>query len=95
MFHASDELKREIISNRRELHRRAEIGFDLPETRAFILRKLREYGYEPVEMGGGITCTVGEGEKRELNLFLPQVVRIRKRSNTKSRISSITQWCLW
>ena len=63
MFHASDELKREIISNRRELHRRAEIGFDLPKTRAFILRKLREYGYEPVEMGGGITCTVGEGEK--------------------------------
>ena len=63
MFHASDELKREIISNRRELHRRAEIGFDLPETRSFILRKLREYGYEPVEMGGGITCTVGEGGK--------------------------------
>ena len=48
MFHASDELKREIISNRRELHRRAEIGFDLPETRSFIRRKLREYGYEPV-----------------------------------------------
>ena len=63
MFHASDELKREIISNRRELHRRAEIGFDLPETRSFIRRKLREYGYEPVEMGGGITCTVGEGGK--------------------------------
>ncbi len=63
MFHVSEELKKEIIKNRRELHKRAEIAFDLPETRAFVSAKLKEYGYEPEEMGGGITCTVGEGEK--------------------------------
>ena len=63
MFHVSEELKKEIIDNRRELHKRAEIGFDLPETRAYVAKKLREYGYEPVELGGGITCTVGAGEK--------------------------------
>ena len=49
MFHVSEELKKEIIENRRELHKRAEIGFDLPETRAYVAKKLREYGYEPVE----------------------------------------------
>ena len=59
----SEELKKEIIENRRELHKRAEIGFDLPETRAYVAKKLREYGYEPVELGGGITCTVGAGGK--------------------------------
>ncbi len=63
MFHVSEELKKEIIENRRELHKRAEIGFDLPETRAYVAKKLREYGYEPVELGGGITCTVGAGGK--------------------------------
>ncbi len=61
MFHVSEELKREIIANRRALHQKAEIAFDLPETRSYVSEKLREYGYEPVEMGGGITCTVGNG----------------------------------
>ena len=63
MFHASEDLKKEIIANRRALHQRAEIAFDLPETRAYVSEKLKEYGYEPEEMGGGITCTVGKGGK--------------------------------
>lgn len=63
MFQVSEELKKEIIANRRELHRRAEIGFDLPKTRAYVMDKLKEYGYEPVEIGGGITCTAGSGGK--------------------------------
>lgn len=59
VFHVSEELKKEIIENRRILHQNAEVGFELPKTRAFVLAKLREYGYEPAELGGGVVCMAG------------------------------------
>lgn len=37
----------EIITNRRTIHQFAEIGFDLPQTYAYIFNKLTEYGYQP------------------------------------------------
>ena len=34
---------------------------DLPQTHAFVMKKLKEYGYEPVSIGKcGVTCTVGK-----------------------------------
>lgn len=55
-------MRNEIISHRRHIHRRPELGFDLPETREYVKEKLRSYGYEPTELGGGITCTAGTGK---------------------------------
>lgn len=57
-------IKDEIIKNRRAVHMRPEIGFDLPETKRFVLDKLIEMGYKPVEVGkSGISATVGRGGK--------------------------------
>lgn len=55
------EIKDEIIANRRHIHRRPELGFDLPETIEFVATQLESYGYEPKKLGGGLTCTVGTG----------------------------------
>ena len=60
-YEEAERLSDEIIANRRYLHQHAELGFDLPETRAFVLEKLRSYGYDPVEIEGGITCLAGKG----------------------------------
>lgn len=58
------QLEKETLANRRQLHRHAETGFDLPETTAFVLARLCEYGYSPQRVGkAGITCTAGAGEK--------------------------------
>lgn len=46
------ELKEETIANRRFLHENAETGLHLPETKAFVMKKLKEYGIEPVEWRG-------------------------------------------
>lgn len=55
-----DELK-EI---RRFLHKNAEVGFDLIKTTAFIEGKLKEYGYEPKQVGEkGVLVCVGESKK--------------------------------
>ena len=56
------ELQDELVTYRRHLHQIPELGFDLPQTTAFVLERLREFGYQPQMVGkAGITCTVGQG----------------------------------
>ena len=60
----TQELQEELISWRRRLHQHPELSFDLPETTAFVMEKLQEFGYEPQRVGrAGITCTAGQGGK--------------------------------
>ena len=50
----------ELIQDRRAIHGFAEVGFDLPQTYAYVFEKLTEYGYQPQKVGKmGITCLVG------------------------------------
>lgn len=58
------EMQDELVSIRRDLHARAEVGFALEQTRAYILDKLREYGYFPQIIGkGSILAAVGQGKR--------------------------------
>ncbi|MDL2258801.1 M20 family metallopeptidase [Eubacteriales bacterium OttesenSCG-928-K08] len=55
-------LKDEIVQNRRTIHTFGGVGFELPQTVAFIKEKLQELGLEPKEVcQSGITCTIGSG----------------------------------
>lgn len=50
----------QIVANRRTIHGYAELGFDLPKTKAFVMEKLTEYGYDPQPLGRcGVVCTAG------------------------------------
>ena len=51
ILNRAEELREELIENRRTLHSYAETGFDLPQTTAFVEKKLREYGLTPVRCG--------------------------------------------
>ena len=44
---------------RRELHKKPEIGFNLPETTAYLTRVLREAGFIPRELAGGLVVDMG------------------------------------
>ena len=56
--------KEELIAWRRELHQHPELGFELPRTTAFVMEKLKSFGYAPERVGrAGITCTAGRGGK--------------------------------
>lgn len=44
------QLQSELVSIRREIHRFPEQGRRLPRTKAFVMEKLQEYGYEPKEI---------------------------------------------
>lgn len=58
----SMEIKDEIITNRRILHKNPEIRFDLKNTVNLVMSELRSYGYEPRKVGkAGVSATVGSG----------------------------------
>lgn len=58
---AAKDLTAELIEDRRIIHGFAEVGFDLPQTYAYVFEKLTEYGYQPQKVGKmGITCLVGK-----------------------------------
>ncbi len=54
----------QIVEMRRELHKIPEIGMELPKSYKYITNKLKEFGYEPQEVGAyGIVATIGSGDK--------------------------------
>ena len=59
----AQELKDEITQNRRRIHQNSEVGLNLPNTKAFVMEKLREYGLKPTECGHGVTATLGKPGK--------------------------------
>lgn len=57
------QLKDGLVADRRYLHANAEVGLNLPRTKAYVMQKLTEFGLEPVDCGFGITTTVGKEGK--------------------------------
>ena len=56
-------IKDELISYRRTMHSNPEVGSELPKTKAYVMDKLKEFGYEPQEIcESGIVATI-EGSK--------------------------------
>ena len=56
-------IKDDIVEYRRVIHSNPEVGAELPKTKAYVMDKLREFGYEPKEIcESGIVATI-EGPK--------------------------------
>ena len=57
----AEALADDIVADRRWLHEHPEIGFDLPQTTAYVADRLREIGLEPKEIvPGGLVTTIGD-----------------------------------
>lgn len=53
-------LQEEIVKDRRYIHQNAELGMDLPVTSAYVVKRLKEMGYEPeLIAGSGVVALVG------------------------------------
>jgi hippurate hydrolase len=60
LFDEAKNFNAELISWRRYLHKNAEVGMNLPVTTAFVMKKLKEMGYEPKEIcQSGVLATAG------------------------------------
>ncbi|QYE98783.1 M20 metallopeptidase family protein [Paraclostridium sordellii] len=63
-------IKEDVLNYRRTIHSNPEVGDKLPKTKAFVMDKLREFGYEPIEIcESGIVATI-EGNKSSKTFLL-------------------------
>lgn len=63
-------IKEDLLDYRRTIHSNPEVGDKLPKTKAFVMDKLREFGYEPIEIcESGIVATI-EGNKSSKTFLL-------------------------
>ncbi|MCI6998656.1 MAG: M20 family metallopeptidase [Eubacterium sp.] len=70
ILEAAEQLKEELLQIRRTIHQNPEAGPSLPHTKAFVMKKLQEYGYQPEEIcESGIVATL-EGEKPGKTILL-------------------------
>ena len=62
-FKEAEELKDELVKNRRNIHENPELGLVLPQTKEFVIKNLKEIGAEIKEVGeSGVQATI-KGEK--------------------------------
>ena len=62
-FERARALREELLENRRYFHANAEVGLHMPMAKAYVMKKLKEYGLEPQECGEGVTAMLGHGGK--------------------------------
>ena len=63
-------IKEDLLNYRRTIHSNPEVGDKLPKTKTFVMDKLREFGYEPIEIcESGIVATI-EGNKSSKTFLL-------------------------
>ena len=63
---SAEQFRSEILADRRNLHRSPEVGTCLPETSAYVKRRLTALGYEPEEIceSGIVASITGEDTGR-------------------------------
>lgn len=61
--------KDQMMADRRFLHTHAETGFDLSETKSYVVQQLEQMGYEPIPCGKSGVVVIAGGKKAG-NVFL-------------------------
>ena len=56
-------IKEDLINYRRTIHSNPEVGAELPQTKAYVIEKLKEFGYEPKEICESGIVAIIEGKK--------------------------------
>ncbi|MDU5504333.1 MAG: M20 family metallopeptidase [Anaerococcus vaginalis] len=67
-FKEAEELKDELIKNRRHIHENPELGLELPQTKEYVMKYLKEIGASIKEVGkSGVQATIkgenGQGKR--------------------------------
>ena len=62
LYREAREMFEEIKAHRRCLHEKAEAGFDLKQTKAYVTKALADMGVQWRACGEGIVCTLGSGD---------------------------------
>ena len=78
----AEQLKAAITADRRTLHQNPEAGPDLPETAAYVKRRLEEMGYAPRDLAGGVTADITGADTGRCILLRADMDALRIREET-------------
>ena len=82
LLQEAEAMQPEILADRRALHRNPETGAELPETAAYVKRRLEALGYAPRMLAGGVAAEI-TGEKTGRCILLRadmDALRIREKT---------------
>ena len=82
LLQAAEQLKAEIITDRRTLHQNPEAGPQLPETAAYVKRQLEALGYPAQELAGGVTADITGEDTGRCILLRADMDALRIREET-------------
>ena len=63
LLHEAQGMKEALVSMRRTLHQCPELGFELPETTAYVAGELSKMGISSTPCAGGLTAIIGDPQK--------------------------------
>lgn len=63
ILEGAGKLQQELLNHRRYLHQNAEVGFDLPVTKAYVKEQLTKMGYQPQDCGKAGVVVLAGGKK--------------------------------
>lgn len=70
LFEDAKNIQGNMVDHRRYLHENAEIGFELPKTTEYVMTKLEEMGYKPVQISKSAVVAVAGGKKEGKTFLL-------------------------
>ena len=82
------QMRETLLAHRRTLHRNPEAGPHLPETAAYVKRRLAELGYQPCELAGGITADLTGEDTGRCILLRADMDALRIREETGLEVQS-------
>ena len=78
----AEQLKAEIITDRRTLHQNPEAGPRLPETAGYVKRQLEALGYPAQELAGGVAADITGEDTGRCILLRADMDALRIREDT-------------
>ena len=82
LLQAAEQLKAEIITDRRTLHQNPEAGPRLPETAGYVKRQLEALGYPAQELAGGVAADITGEDTGRCILLRADMDALRIREDT-------------
>ena len=83
LLKAAQALAPQLLKDRRQLHAHPEVGAELPETTAYVEERLREMGYEPKRVAGGVVAALTGRDTGRCLLLRADMDALRIREQTR------------
>lgn len=70
VFELAQSMQDELVAHRRHFHQNPEVGLEMPMTHEYVMKALKDMGYEPKKIGGYSVVAIAGGKKPGKTILL-------------------------